>query len=115
MTALTPKSAAPVDAETIRSTYNRLLWEDGITADERERLAGLVRGHLGLLLKEVEARVPQMHDRRQHTARWVLVQSRRMLRTSAGDDSPEQLRDLATQCRALVALHESPGPLQPPS
>ncbi|MFF9204281.1 DUF6415 family natural product biosynthesis protein [Streptomyces sp. NPDC014986] len=109
------KSAAPIDVETIRATYDRLLWGADITGSECEILAGLVRGHVGLLVQEGAALVSRLHGHQQFVARWVLVQSRRMLRTSRGDDSPEQLRDLATQCRALLVLHEFAGPLHPPA
>ncbi|MEV5451311.1 DUF6415 family natural product biosynthesis protein [Streptomyces sp. NPDC052535] len=115
MTAPAPTAAAPIDVETIRATYDRLLWGDDISGSEWEALAGLVRGHVGLLVKEVDALVPRLRGHQQFVARWVVVQSRRMLRTSRGGDSPEQLRDLATQCRALLVLHENPGSLHPPA
>ncbi|MFG3336977.1 DUF6415 family natural product biosynthesis protein [Streptomyces tendae] len=115
MTAPASKSAAPIDGETIRATYDRLLWGDDISGSEWEALGGLVRGHVGLLVKEVDALVPRLRGHQQFIARWVVVQSRRMLRTSRDGDSPEQLRDLATQCRALLVLLENPGSLHPPA
>ncbi|MFF8036265.1 DUF6415 family natural product biosynthesis protein [Streptomyces sp. NPDC016626] len=112
---MTSKTVAPIDVTTIRATYDRLLWGVDISADEWEDLGGLVRGHVGLLVKDIAALVPRLRDHQQFVARWLLVQSRRMLRTSRGNDSPEQLRDLATQCRALLVLHERPGTLHPPA
>ncbi|MFG3157208.1 DUF6415 family natural product biosynthesis protein [Streptomyces sp. NPDC048219] len=115
MTAAASKSAAPIDVQTIRATYDRLLWGADISGGELEILAGRVRGHVGLLVHEVATLVPRLRGHQQFVARWVLVRSRRMLRTSRGNDCPEQLRDLATQCRALLVLHENPGVLHPPS
>ncbi|WP_395576914.1 DUF6415 family natural product biosynthesis protein [Streptomyces sp. BK79] len=106
MTATASKSAAPIDVETVHATDDRLLWGVDISGGEGEYLAGLVRGHVGLLVKEVTPLVPRLRGHQRYVARWVLVQSRRMLRTSRGNASPEQLRDLATQCRALLVLHE---------
>ncbi|MFJ3667131.1 DUF6415 family natural product biosynthesis protein [Streptomyces sp. NPDC090106] len=112
-------STAQVDADTIRRTYDVVLWAwDTLPADDREQCEALLVGHVGLLMGEVDALVPRMGEEYRHTAEHVLNRSRRALtRTTliTAKERAAHVGDLATLCRALLSLHQRPGPLLGPA
>lgn len=59
-----PAEALPLDIETMRATTERLLSEDAEspTAEELDGLALLYRGHLALLIPEIERAVCRLPD-----------------------------------------------------
>ena len=107
--------AVEVDVDTIRQTYDAVLWRwDELPPAERALLPELLRGHIELLMPEVAAVLPRMQGEQQRTAEYVLTRTRRMLAREAVASPQERavrLGDLATQCRALLTLHLHPGPL----
>lgn len=101
----------PVDANTIRQSYEAVLSSTRpLTGDDRSRLSGLLRGHLQLLVPELARIEPRMHGEQRRTAQHVLTRTRHMLAEGTGTSS-ESIWSLAIQCRALLTLHQHPGPL----
>ncbi|MET8957112.1 DUF6415 family natural product biosynthesis protein [Streptomyces sp. NPDC004533] len=108
MTAL----AAPVvDAGRIRRTYGTALWDSRPVGEEsRAHMAGLLRGHMRLLLPEVEKRVAEMSSTFNRSAgQHVIARAHDVLAAPVtGESSAEYVYDLATLTRVLLALHEHP-------
>ncbi|NMI63181.1 DUF6415 family natural product biosynthesis protein [Streptomyces sp. RLA2-12] len=121
-TAMSGAAAAPgstgagpaeVDADMIRQTYEAVLWgAPPPPVAERAHLNDLLLGHVQLLLPEVADNAVRMQGEQQRTAVHVIVRTRSLLAEGA-DKSPQAAasyaRDLATQCRALLTLHQHPG------
>ncbi len=111
----------PVDAETIRRTYTTGLDGWGTYPPEPEATAGLrdrLTGHVQLLVPEVTDAAARMRGERWRVAVHVLVRAHHLLEEGAGESPAAQacyVRDLAVVARALLALHENPGPLGPPT
>ncbi|MFI6494333.1 DUF6415 family natural product biosynthesis protein [Streptomyces sp. NPDC050564] len=104
---------AEVDADTIRQTYEAVLWT-GAPGDEQEQLGDLLVGHVQLLLPEVSEYVPRMRGAQQSTALHVITRTRHLLEDGPGASPQEEtsrIWNLATQCRALLTLYLHPGPL----
>ncbi|MEU6813035.1 DUF6415 family natural product biosynthesis protein [Streptomyces sp. NPDC046831] len=79
--APTNLTAAPIDAGLIRQSYDAVLLTVGqLPEDQRALLAGLLRGHAGLLLPEVEARMPRMRGEWRHTAEHVVRRTHHALK-----------------------------------
>ncbi|MGO4417225.1 DUF6415 family natural product biosynthesis protein [Streptomyces sp. MCAF7] len=98
---------AEIDADTIRRTYQAVLWASGaLSAEKRKQLRDLLRGHVQLLLPEVAAYEPRMRGEYRRTTVHVMTRARRMLAKKDIDGW-----DLAIQCRALLTLYLHPGPL----
>ncbi|MEW2397945.1 hypothetical protein [Streptomyces sp. NPDC046862] len=76
-----------------------------------ERLGGLLRGHIELLVPELAGMEPRMSGAQQRIARRVLTRTRHILKEPIAG-SPRGVWDLAIQCRALLTLHEYPGLLR---
>lgn len=112
MTALdAPVAQAPVDR--IRRTYQAVLGDPRIgpphVADEEQRahLAGLLRGHMYLLLPPVEHLMPGMTDFTRGAAQLVVTRAHDVLAAPVrGPSSAADLFNLATLSRALLTLHE---------
>lgn len=105
-------SNVPVDSETIRQSYEAVLSaSQRLASEDWERLGGLLRGHVQLLVPELARVEPRMRGERRCTARHVLVGTRHRLAEGIGT-SPKDVWDLAIQCRALLTLHKHPGPLR---
>ncbi|MGY1583807.1 DUF6415 family natural product biosynthesis protein [Streptomyces sp. MN13] len=105
--------SALVDADTIRQTYEAVLWATRpLTGDQRVRLASLLRGHAQTLEPELAAVEPRMSGQRRRTAVHVLTRARRLLGKGPGS-SLDEVWDLATQGRAMQTPLEHPGPLNP--
>ncbi|MER6359099.1 DUF6415 family natural product biosynthesis protein [Streptomyces sp. NPDC001634] len=105
-------SNVPVDSETIRQSYGAVLSASrDLAGDDWERLGGLLRGHVQLLVPELARAEPRMRGEQRRTARHVLAGTRHMLAEGIGT-SPKDVWDLAVQCRALLTLHEHLGPLR---
>ncbi|MGW1810828.1 DUF6415 family natural product biosynthesis protein [Streptomyces sp. NPDC002078] len=101
----------PVDSETIRQSYEAVLsasWR--LASEDWERLGGLLRGHVQLLVPELSRVERRMSGEQRRTARHVLAGTRHVL--AQGISAPHDVWDLAVQCRALLTLHEHPGPLR---
>ncbi|AWW35364.1 DUF6415 family natural product biosynthesis protein [Streptomyces cadmiisoli] len=102
----------PVDSETIRQSYEAVLSASRrLASEDWERLGGLLRGHVQLLVPELAGVEPRMRGEQRRTARHVLAGTRHRLAEGIGTSS-KGVWDLAIQCRALLTLHEHPGPLQ---
>lgn len=105
-------SNVPVDSETIRQSYEAVLSASRhLAAEDREKLTSLLRGHVQLLVPELARVEPWMRGEQQRTAQHVLTGTRHLLADGIGT-SPKDVWDLAIQCRALLTLHEHPGPLR---
>lgn len=102
----------PVDSETIRQSYEAVLSASRcLGGGDWERLGGLLRGHVQLLVLELARVKPRMCGEWRRTAWHVLAGTRHMLAEGASS-SPRDVWDLAVQCRALLTLHGRPGPLR---
>jgi hypothetical protein len=100
-----------VDADTIRETYEAALGAPApVPKEERALLGELLHGHVRLLFTEVAAYAPRMQGEQQRTAVHVMTRTRHLLEAGIGT-SPMDIWNLATQCRALLALYQHPGPL----
>jgi hypothetical protein len=117
MTALgAPVAPARVDATRIRRTYEAVLGDPRIgpprLADEEQRahFAGLLRGHMWLLLPPVERLLPGMAGTfNRSAARHVIARARGVLAVPVlGASSADDLFDLATLSRALLTLYAHP-------
>ncbi|MFM9625097.1 DUF6415 family natural product biosynthesis protein [Streptomyces turgidiscabies] len=99
-----------IDVDLIRRSY-----EAGLNGrrtlpppDDRAPLADLLRGHVQLLMPEVEACAIRMRGEQHRIALRVLSVSRGLLADSPRDGA-SYIRDLATQCRALLTLYRLHG------
>ena len=117
MTPLRPPAApARTDIARIRRTYEAVLGDPRIgpprLADEEQRahFAGLLRGHMWLLVPPVERLVPGMAGPfNRSAARHVITRARAVLAVPVlGASSAGDLFDLATLSRALLTLYEHP-------
>jgi hypothetical protein len=116
MTATLGAPAAPVvDSARIRRTYTSVLGDPRIGAprlgeEQRAHFAGLLRGHMWLLLPPVERLVPGMAGPfNRSAARHVITRARGVLAVPVlGASSADDLFDLATLSRALLTLYEQP-------
>ncbi|MFI8992166.1 DUF6415 family natural product biosynthesis protein [Streptomyces antimycoticus] len=98
---------AEIDADTIRRTYQAVLYASGaLPAEKRKQLRDLLRGHVQLLLPEVAAYKPRMRGEYQRTTAHVTTRAHRLLAKKDADGW-----ELAIQCRALLTLYQHPGPL----
>jgi hypothetical protein len=106
-----PATAAAVDTDTIRETCGAVLWAStAVQGEERALLGELLRGHVQLLVPEVDAAAPGMEGEWQRTAVHVVTRTRQMLENGIGTSAMD-VWNLATQCRALLTLYQLPGPL----
>lgn len=106
-----PLSAAGVDAGTIRETCEAVLWASpAVRAEDRAGLSDLLRAHVQFLLSEVAAAAPGMAGEWQPTAVHVVTRTRRMLECGVGASAMD-VWNLATQCRALLALYQRSAPV----
>ena len=108
----TGSETARIDAVTICRTCETVLSSLGVpSARERALLARLLRGHAGLLVAEVEGQVSRMRGEHRRTAEHVIARTRTALRAGvAVSRQADRLQDLTTLTRALLTLHERPGP-----
>ncbi|MEV0634411.1 DUF6415 family natural product biosynthesis protein [Streptomyces sp. NPDC050619] len=108
--------AVPVDAQTIRATYNGVLLAPSVPKGRQldvtcERLVG----HVGLLIPEVMAVAARMRTSMRHMAVHCLVRAHQTLAVDPGAGQREgYVYDMATCARALLTLVEHPGPLGEP-
>ncbi|MGW2748123.1 DUF6415 family natural product biosynthesis protein [Streptomyces sp. NPDC001450] len=116
----TPSTAARVDVDHIRRTYGSVLGDPRLgrphlTDEQRAHLAGLLRGHMWLLVPEAERRLPNMLGSfNRSAAQYVIAQARSALGAPIrGASSADQVYDLATLCRALLALYQQTEPVGP--
>ncbi|MFF7191443.1 DUF6415 family natural product biosynthesis protein [Streptomyces sp. NPDC008222] len=108
---MTPLAAPAVDARLIRRTYGTALWDSRPVGEEsRAHMAGLLRGHMRLLLPEDEKRVAAMPGTFNRSAgQHVIARAHDVLDVPVtGASSAEYVYDLATLTRVLLALHERP-------
>ncbi|WP_433456631.1 hypothetical protein ACQPXS_47410 (plasmid) [Streptomyces sp. CA-142005] len=107
--------AAPIDADLIRQSYNTVLLATGhLPQEQRARLAGLLRGHAGLLLPEVEGQAPHMRGEWWHTAEHVVRRTHRALDVTVAESRrADRLDDLASLTRSLLMLHQQAAPPRP--
>ncbi|MET8808663.1 hypothetical protein [Streptomyces sp. NPDC004546] len=110
--ASTDLKAAPIDADVIRQSYNTVLLATGhLPQEQRAHLAGLLRGHAGLLLPEVENQMPHMRGEWRHTAEHVVHRTHHALAVTAAEARrADRLHDLAGLTRSLLTLHQEFGP-----
>ncbi|MGW5433896.1 hypothetical protein ACWET9_43195 [Streptomyces sp. NPDC004059] len=110
--APTDITAAPIDAVLIRQSYNAVLLAIGhLPEEQRAHLAGLLRGHAGLLLPEVESQMPHLPGEWRHAAEHVVRRTHRALDVTVAESRrADCLHDLAALTRSLLALHHEFGP-----
>ncbi|KQW11387.1 DUF6415 family natural product biosynthesis protein [Streptomyces sp. Root369] len=105
----------PIDGATIRRTCDTALNLTTTTPETLETLVGALVGHVELLMRAVRAVAPRMQEPgNKRLAEHVLTRAREDIDCWPGPGASEQgthLFNLATVCRALVTLHEHPGPL----
>lgn len=110
---------APADAQTIRETYNGVLWAPYLPeATELDMLGRRLTGHVQFLVPEVTRLAARMRGITRFTAVHVLRHAHQTLTEEAGDLPPVtavHVQDLAVIARALLTLYEHPGPLGPPT
>ncbi|MEV0639375.1 DUF6415 family natural product biosynthesis protein [Streptomyces sp. NPDC050619] len=110
----------PVDADTIRTTYDSVLRGVRLpTGEELDTLIGQLLGHVRLLAPEVQELTARMRGETRRTAVHVLVRTCQLLEETEDTKSLRVTRgcdayDLAVMARALLTLHQHPGPLGPP-
>ena len=120
MTLLGPAGttkADMIDTDRIRRTYTRVLGEPRIggpplPTDETERdiLAGLLRGHAGLLAPVIERQAPRMHGEQRKAAEHVVARTYGALVVDpVASTTDAHLYDLAFLARALLVLLEQPA------
>jgi Family of unknown function (DUF6415) len=97
----------PIDTDTIRRTCDSILWAPRLSEDERD-VAALLLGHVNLLLPEVDDLATHAGGEQQSTAAHVVGRTRRTLRATGGTAPVDAsgLSDMATLCRALLALYQ---------
>ncbi|WP_329223475.1 DUF6415 family natural product biosynthesis protein [Streptomyces sp. NBC_01485] len=113
MTSPLTQSVVPgvqIDAERIRETCVRVIWEPLPPSDEeRTRLVGHLRGHIQLLLPEVVVRLPNLRGKWPKTADYVISRARAALDTDIAQlRSTCRMQSMATWCHSLLILHEQP-------
>ncbi|MFI9616775.1 DUF6415 family natural product biosynthesis protein [Streptomyces sp. NPDC052023] len=108
--------SAPIDVPLIRDTCERALWGPALPpGEDRANLVGCLRGHARLLLPEVEQMLPRMQGEHRRTAEHVITSAGRALDIDMATAwQAESMHDLATAVRALLTLHDFPGPLDSP-
>ncbi|WP_030858216.1 DUF6415 family natural product biosynthesis protein [Streptomyces sp. NRRL S-37] len=108
----------PVDIATMRETVNRLLDPDAVpealppTGDELQALTALVRGHLALLVPEVEAAARTLEENSVHryTVLGCVWEARSRLETQPSPrfgGAPGYARRLARALNALCDHYEA--------
>ncbi|MFF6801171.1 DUF6415 family natural product biosynthesis protein [Streptomyces sp. NPDC012616] len=104
-----------IDAATIRQSYGAVLGTAGLPKGEvLNTAAGVLGGHVRLLVSELTGLAPRMRGEYRRTAVYVIVRAQHVLAERAGSSLVEQQRDvfdLALLARSLLALWERPGPL----
>lgn len=109
----------PIDADTIRATYNSVLWGAGLpTGEALDTLREQLEGHVQLLSPEVQALAARMRGETRKTAVHVLVGAAHLMEEYA--DVPRTVRpvdahDLAVLARGLLTLYLHHGPLGEPA
>ncbi|WP_033309248.1 DUF6415 family natural product biosynthesis protein [Streptomyces iakyrus] len=112
---------APIDAATIRQTYTDGLDVWGHCPPELKKPAQLrdrLIGHVQLLVPEVTDVAARMRGETRRVAVHVIVRAHHLIEEGAGNSPAAQacsVQDLAVIARALLVLHENPGPLGPPT
>jgi hypothetical protein len=113
-----PAGAANLDTGRIRRTYKTVMGEtrigrrdlNGESEEHRAHLGGLLRGHLGLLLADLEPRLPEMRQDLRPTAQHVITRANGALSLSMADArDPAHLYDMAVVVRSLITLYEFPA------
>lgn len=109
----------PVDADTIRRTYDSVLWASAMpTGPALATLNETLHGHVQLLAPEVQDLAARMRGGTRRTAVHVLVRTSQLLEESADGSraaKPVDAYDLAVMARALLTLYLHPGPLGDPT
>ncbi|MET9057509.1 DUF6415 family natural product biosynthesis protein [Streptomyces antibioticus] len=107
----------PGEALTVRRTFESVL--SALRLPAGEELANLhrtLRGHVQILALKVQDQAARMHGEMRALAVHVLVSTARLLEETedVGPSPPtpgDTVYDLAVMARALLSLHERPGPL----
>ncbi|MEU3282041.1 DUF6415 family natural product biosynthesis protein [Streptomyces antibioticus] len=106
-----PLTPARVDAQLIRSTCERVIWQ--VTEAEATEYAStldLLHGFIGLLLPTVSGRLRELRGEWAQTAGHVITRVEGALAVPEKEQGAEHLHDVAMLCRALLTLHELPAP-----
>ncbi|MFD5856073.1 DUF6415 family natural product biosynthesis protein [Streptomyces chartreusis] len=112
---------AQVDAAMIRQAYTAGLevWACRPQAPEPwDELRDRLVGHVKLLVPELTRSVARMRGEYQRCAVHVIVRAHHLIDEGANNSPATRaghIQDLAVIARALLALHENPGPLGPPT
>ncbi|MCX4740838.1 DUF6415 family natural product biosynthesis protein [Streptomyces antibioticus] len=106
-----PLTPARVDAQLIRSTCERVIWQVAeAEATEHARTLDVLRGFIGLLLPTVSGRLRELRGEWAQAAGHVIARVEGALAVPEKDQGAEHLHDVAMLCRALLTLHELPAP-----
>lgn len=106
----------PLDADTIRTAYDSVLWAPRLpTGEELDTLKEQLQGHVQLLVPEVQDLAARMRGEMRRLAVHVLVRAFQLLEEYADGSPACEAYDLATMARALLTLHQYPGPLGEPT
>ncbi|MEU6381851.1 DUF6415 family natural product biosynthesis protein [Streptomyces sp. NPDC046909] len=113
---MTANMLFPVDADTIRKTCESALWIPSLpTGEELETLTTQLRGHVQLLVPDVQDLAARMQGDMRRLAVHVLVRTQQLLGDGADTSPACDAYDLAVMARALLTLRQEPGPLGEPT
>ncbi|MBT2418048.1 hypothetical protein J7F01_08680 [Streptomyces sp. ISL-22] len=106
----------PLDADTIRTAYDAVLWAPCLpTGEELDILKEQLQGHVQLLVPDVQDLAARMRGEMRRLAIHVVVRASQLLEEDADGAPACDAYDLATMTRALLTLHQQPGPLGEPT
>ncbi|MGI5518830.1 DUF6415 family natural product biosynthesis protein [Streptomyces sp. CA-106131] len=98
----------PVDIETMRQSVGRLLGPDATSpeSDELAELTGLLRGHMQLIIPEIEQAAGKLpkDDVPRYCALACIGEARAKLRATAGDGPHRAIAHARKLARSLAAL-----------
>ncbi|MFE9650605.1 DUF6415 family natural product biosynthesis protein [Streptomyces sp. NPDC006365] len=106
----------PLDADTIRKAYDSVLWAPRLpTGEELDTLKQQLQGHVQLLVPDVQDFAARMRGEMRQLAVRILVLASQLLEEYTDGSPACDAYDLATMTRALLTLHQHPGPLGEPT
>lgn len=110
---MTVNTELPIDIETMRATTGRLLADDAeaLLGDDLETLSGQLRGHIELIVPEVEQAaltLPRYWPPREQALVSVWV-ARRNLSAAPSSGHSAHVRELARILRTLCDRHAAVG------
>ncbi|MFH0516311.1 DUF6415 family natural product biosynthesis protein [Streptomyces sp. M41] len=106
----------PLDADTIRTANESVLWAPRLpTGEGLDTLKEQLQGHVQLLVPDVQGLATRMLGEMRRLAIHVVVRASQLLEKDADGAPACDAYNLATMTRALLTLHQHPGPLGEPT